>query len=104
MAHRTLVGQERLQKAQDQSGFSNEAMGHRLRISERTWRRWKETGEVPTSQIPAIAVVLKLAITDLIPILESDEGYSAEERAIIQEFKDSFEDLTKRLDALRRQE
>ena len=103
VAQKVFIGAEELQAAQDGSGLSNEALGHRLHVSERTWRRWKEEGSVPTSYVPAVATHLRL---ELAQIVESEpETFSLDElqrvRELLEEFQTYFADLSRRLDALR---
>ncbi len=103
VAQKVFIDAEALQAAQDAAALSNEALGHRLHVSERTWRRWKEEGSVPTSHLPAVATHLRL---DLAHLVEPEpETFSLDElqrvRELLEEFQTYFADLSRRLDALR---
>ncbi len=67
VAQRTVIGTQRLQDAQDAVGLSNEAVARRVPVSEKTWRRWKEAGEIPTASLPAVASALRLDLHELKP-------------------------------------
>lgn len=58
------VGTSVLQDAQDRTGLSNERLGHRLHVSEKTWRRWKIEGEVPAYHLSQVAEILGLEISN----------------------------------------
>lgn len=60
VAAKTHVGTARLQEAQDRTGLSNESIAREIPVSEKTWRRWKEAGTIPTAALPAVARVLRL--------------------------------------------
>ena len=62
VAARTHVGSARLQEAQDAAGLSNERLAREIPVSEKTWRRWKDSGEIPTYALPAVARVLGLEL------------------------------------------
>lgn len=64
IAARTHIGREELQRAQDTVGLSNERLARRIPVSEKTWRRWKDAGEVPTAWLPKIAEVLRLELVE----------------------------------------
>lgn len=64
VAARTAVGRDRLQAAQDAVGLSNERLARQIPVSEKTWRRWKEAGEVPTYALPQVARVLRLELVE----------------------------------------
>lgn len=103
MGQKVFIGAEELQAAQDASALSNEALGHRLHISERTWRRWKEGGYVPASHLPAVANHLRLDPASL--LRAEPDTVSLEElqrvRELLEEFQTYFAELSRRLDALR---
>lgn len=65
VAAKTRLGTARIQEAQDAVGLSNEAVARRIPVSERTWRRWKESGEIPTASLPAAAAALRLELREL---------------------------------------
>ena len=62
VAARTHVGSARLQEAQDAVGLSNESVARLIPVSEKTWRRWKDAGEIPTASLPAVARALRLEL------------------------------------------
>lgn len=62
VAAKTHVGSARLQESQDAKGLSNERIARLVPVSEKTWRRWKAAGEIPTAALPAVAKVLGLEI------------------------------------------
>jgi hypothetical protein len=68
VAAQTIVGSARLQEAQDAVGLSNEAIARQIPVSEKTWRRWKEAGTIPTASLPAVARALRLEL------IEPDRG------------------------------
>jgi DNA-binding transcriptional regulator YiaG len=68
VAARTRLGTARIQEAQDATGLSNEAIARAIPISEKTWRRWKEAGEIPTAALPAVAKVLNLELLEASPM------------------------------------
>lgn len=82
IAARTQIGREELQRAQDTVGLSNERIARLIPVSEKTWRRWKEAGEVPTAVLPQVAKVLRL---ELVPppqeTVEMPEGFGLREEA-----------------------
>ena len=49
-----------LREAQVRIGLSDTQVSARLHISDTTWKRWRKTGRVPTTAIPAVARVLGL--------------------------------------------
>lgn len=67
VAAQTHIGTARLQEAQKTVGLSNESVARKIPVSEKTWRRWKEAGEVPTSSLPAVAKALRLELRELDP-------------------------------------
>lgn len=67
VAARTAVGTARIQAAQDAVGLSNEAVARLIPVSEKTWRRWKEAGEIPTAALPAVARALRLELIGVVP-------------------------------------
>jgi hypothetical protein len=72
VAAKTHVGTARIQEAQDAVGLSNEAIARSIPISEKTWRRWKEAGQIPTAVLPAVARVLGLELRQAeVPPLDS---------------------------------
>lgn len=70
VAQQTHIGKARLQDAQNAVGLSNEAVARIVPVSEKTWRRWKEQGSVPTASLPAVARALRLEIRELEPKVE----------------------------------
>lgn len=64
VAARTHIGTERIQQLQAAKGLSNERIARQIPVSEKTWRRWKEQGEIPTAALPAVAPVLGLELHD----------------------------------------
>lgn len=74
VALRTTIGQARLQEAQDSVGLSNERLARLIPISEKTWRRWKEAGEVPTYALPRVAEALGLELVKPVrPLVDEPE-------------------------------
>lgn len=67
VAQQTHLGKQRIQDAQESAGLSNEAIARKVPVSEKTWRRWKERGEIPTSALPAVAKALRLELHQLNP-------------------------------------
>jgi transcriptional regulator with XRE-family HTH domain len=67
VAARTYIGTDRLQELQDAKGLSNERLARLVPVSEKTWRRWKEAGEIPTYALPALAPILGLEIRGAAP-------------------------------------
>lgn len=49
-----------LREAQVRSGLSDTQASARLHVSDTTWKRWRKTGKVPTTAIPAVSRVLGL--------------------------------------------
>lgn len=64
VAAQTHVGTARLQEAQDAVGLSNEGIARLIPVSEKTWRRWKEAGSIPTAALPAVAKALRLELVE----------------------------------------
>lgn len=82
IAARTHIGREELQRAQDTVGLSNERIARLIPVSEKTWRRWKEAGEVPTAVLPQVAKVLRLElVAPPQATVEMPEGFSLREEA-----------------------
>lgn len=65
VAQQTQIGSARLQAAQDDVGLSNEAIARTVHVSEKTWRRWKLAGAIPTASLPAVAKALRLELREL---------------------------------------
>jgi hypothetical protein len=70
VADRTAVGRDRLDAAQRAVGLSNERLARLIPISEKTWRRWKDRGEVPTYALPKVAQALRLELVSASPPLD----------------------------------
>lgn len=64
VAAKTRIGTAHLQAAQDAVGLSNEGIAREIPVSEKTWRRWKDEGTVPTYALPKIAKVLRLELVE----------------------------------------
>lgn len=62
VAARTVIGTARIQEAQDRVGLSNERIARLIPVSERTWRRWKEAGTIPTASLGRVAEVLGMEL------------------------------------------
>lgn len=59
--HMTEVKPELLRDAQHRLGYSDREMANRLHLgTEKTWWRWRTDGMVPTTSLPAVALVLEL--------------------------------------------
>lgn len=58
VADQTQIGEQRIQELQDRTGLSNEAVARVVHVSEKTWRRWKKQGSIPTASLPAVARAL----------------------------------------------
>lgn len=67
VAAKTHVGTARIEEAQARVGLSNEAIARRIPVSEKTWRRWKQAGEIPTAFLPTVAAVLRLELREIVP-------------------------------------
>jgi len=80
VAAQTHIGTARLQEAQDESGLSNEGLAREIHISEKTWRRWKKTGAIPTTSLPAAARALRLTLHELDPAAEAAVSSRLEEQ------------------------
>jgi hypothetical protein len=58
----TQIGTARLNEAQDATGLSNESVARLIPVVEKTWRRWKTKGAIPTAVLPAVAKALNLEL------------------------------------------
>lgn len=58
VAEQTHLGEQRIQELQSRAGLSNEAVARVVHVSEKTWRRWKKLGAIPTASLPAVARAL----------------------------------------------
>jgi hypothetical protein len=67
VASRTEIGRDRLEAAQSATGLSNERIARLIPVSEKTWRRWKEAGTVPTYALPRVAEALRLELVEVSP-------------------------------------
>lgn len=67
VAEKTHLGTARIDDAQTASGLSNEAIARQIPVSEKTWRRWKKAGAIPTAALPAVAKALRLDLRALNP-------------------------------------
>lgn len=55
------VQPELLREAQRRHGYSDRDMATRLHLgTEKTWWRWRTSGQIPTTSLPAVAIVLEL--------------------------------------------
>ena len=63
-----------MQELQSGAGLSNEDMGRLLHVTEKTWRRWKEKGEVPNRDLAAFARAVKVELATISPQEESPYG------------------------------
>ena len=64
VAEQTVLGTQRIKDAQARVGLSNEAIARSVHVSEKTWRRWKNQGSIPTASLPAAALALRLDIQE----------------------------------------
>lgn len=67
VAEQTVLGTQRIADAQKATGLSNEAIARLIPVSEKTWRRWKKAGKIPTASLPAAARALRLELRALNP-------------------------------------
>jgi len=67
VADKTYLGKARMEDAQKRTGLSNERIAQQIPMSEKTWRRWKEDGTVPTAALPAVAKALRLELREMNP-------------------------------------
>lgn len=67
VAAKTQVGSARIEEAQKRVGLSNEAIARQIPVSEKTWRRWKQSGDIPTASLPSVATVLRLELHEILP-------------------------------------
>lgn len=65
VASRTEIGTSRLEAAQSAVGLSNERLARLIPVSEKTWRRWKAAGQVPTYALPTVAKALRLELVEV---------------------------------------
>ena len=56
--HWTRVPEGRLQELQDRAGLSNEDVASTAHMSEKTWRRYKKRGALPTNLIARFEEIL----------------------------------------------
>ncbi len=63
-----MVGTDEMQRAQDRTGLSDERLARQIPVSERTWRRWKTRGAIPTAFLPRAAQILGLEIVRSVPV------------------------------------
>lgn len=76
VAAKTHLGSARIEEAQKRVGLSNEAIARKIPVSEKTWRRWKIDGTIPTAVLPAVAAALRLELREIQP--ENENGASPE--------------------------
>lgn len=102
VAAKAQLGAERLQAAQDAKGFSNERLAHRLNISEKTWRRWKKSGEVPVYHLDLVVKTLGLEVErdGDAPTHEGEAEVAAALRLLRDELRATRADLGERLTRL----
>lgn len=62
MKARTTVRRELLDGAQKELRLSNESVARQIPVSEKTWRRWKNAGEIPNYALPLVAEILQLEL------------------------------------------
>jgi DNA-binding transcriptional regulator YiaG len=67
VAEQTVLGSQRIDEAQKRAALSNEAVARLVPVSEKTWRRWKQRGAIPTASLPAVARALRLDLFELAP-------------------------------------
>lgn len=63
VAAKTQIGSARIEEAQKRVGLSNESIARRVPVSEKTWRRWKQSGEIPTASLPSVATLSRSCAT-----------------------------------------
>lgn len=69
----TEVRPELLRQAQQRLGYSDRDMAMRLHLgTEKTWWRWRTEGHVPTTSLPAVALVLELP--ELLESFQQSDG------------------------------
>lgn len=101
VAEQTSLGTQRIEDAQRRAGLSNEAVARLVPVSEKTWRRWKKLGRIPTASLPAVARALRLELLELAPHSSAPVGVEARE---LREFRDDLADrhaeVMRRLDRI----
>lgn len=95
MAEKTHIGAARIEEAQKAVGLSNEAIARRIPVSEKTWRRWKQAGDIPTAALRTVAAALRLDLHELNPNGDSPVGATAQQVSVEQ-----FEELSGKVDRI----
>jgi len=90
VAQKTYLGTARRPEAQDAVVLSNEAIARRIPCSEKTWRRYKQSGYVPTALLPTVAKVLNL---DLVEAGQRSEADTDEIRSLATQVSGMQEQL-----------
>lgn len=106
VAEQTQLGTQRIQDAQKRVGLSNEAIARLIPVSEKTWRRWKKQGSIPTPALPAAARALRLELHELTPGPSNgtQSGGEAWQREMRDEIRRGFEQVNAKLDRLAEQQ
>lgn len=88
VAEQTDLGTARIEDAQRRVGLSNEAVARKVPVSEKTWRRWKQAGKIPTASLPAVARALNLELHALSP-----EAAQVEDREVLSTAQEILREL-----------
>lgn len=96
VAAKTHVGSARLQEAQNAVGLSNEAIARRVPVSEKTWRRWKKEGTIPTAFLPTVASVLRLELREFHPEEPDEDGRVSRLESQVEEALDLLYEIVGR--------
>jgi hypothetical protein len=106
VAEQTKLGTQRLQDAQKRAGLSNEAVARVVPVSEKTWRRWKTRGAIPTASLPAVARALRLELHELQPGGNGHQPRADEswQRELADEIRRGFREINEKLDLLSEQQ
>lgn len=100
VAEQTQLGEQRIQDAQTRAGLSNEAVARVVHVSEKTWRRWKKQGSIPTASLPAVAHALRLELHEFAAGRNGNhrDGGEQWQRELRDEMREGFDGLNRKLD------
>lgn len=93
----TDVGSDEMERAQDQTGLSDERLARLIPVSAKTWVRWKRRGAIPTHLLPKVAPILGFEFVQPEPIQIPLSASSEDLRGSLEVLIDLVRSIDQRL-------